>query len=91
MKFTKLANASFTVEAAMIMGIVLFVIMSVLYGTQTVYNRTLITANVYESAITGREHEVSGLWGKNDYNISINLEELYPVSFLRKSQFIIKE
>ncbi len=88
---TILAQASFTVEAAMIMGTVLFVIMAVLYSAQTVYNRVLITAQVYEDAITGREHEVTGLWGQNDYDISINLEKLYPVSFLRKSQFITEE
>ena len=84
-------NGSFTVEAAMIMGVVLFAIMTVLYGTRIVYNRALLTAHAYEYAITGRESGIAGLWGATDEKIDVELEELKPVSFLRKSQIIIEE
>lgn len=80
-------RASFTVEAAMLMGIVLFVILSSLYTAQTVYNKTLLLADAYEEAITKREKEVNTFWGTEDADISIEIEELEPVSFLWRSQW----
>lgn len=84
-------QGSFTIEAAMIMGVVLFAIMSLLDGTRIVYNRVLLTAYEYEYAITKREKELTGLWGQADTEVTVELEELKPVSFLRTAQMLMKE
>lgn len=89
-KWKSLKQGSLTVEAGMIMGVVLFSILSVLTGTKIVYNRVLITAKGYETAITGRESEAVGLWGTEDI-LEVELESLEPVSFLWKSQMLKKE
>lgn len=92
-KNDKLKNwkrGSFTVEAAMIMGVVLFTMMAVLTGTRTVYNNVLVTAKGYEIAITGRKSETAGLWG-NAEAVEVEMEELNPVEFLWESQAVKKE
>lgn len=89
-KWKVLQNGSFTLEAAMIMGVVLFAMMAVLTGTKTVYNKVLVTAKGYEIAITGRMSEIAGLWG-NAEAVEVELEELNPVEFLWKSQAVNKE
>ena len=82
-------QGSFTVEMAMITGIVLFVIFSVLAGGRIVYNRAKVIANEYENAITERQHELVGLWGTLDEEIeSIVIDEIEAVKYLRKAQFI---
>lgn len=52
-------QGSFTVEAAMIMGIVLLVILSVLEGSRFVYERSMQTAREYEIAISEGEEDPS--------------------------------
>lgn len=89
-KWKFLQNGSFTLEAAMIMGVVLFALMAVLTGTKTVYNKVLVTAKGYEITITGRKSETAGLWG-NAETVEVELEELKPVEFLWKSQAVKKE
>lgn len=83
-------RGSFTVEAAMLMGILLFAILSVLNGTRTVYNRVLVTAHRYECEITKRESEIAGMWGTAE-EPEVELEELNPVSFLRRTQIVKEE
>lgn len=50
---------SFTVEAAMIMGIVLMVIMAVLQGSNFIYERTMQTIKEYEAQILEKEEDPS--------------------------------
>lgn len=52
-KRTKIKKASFTVEAACVMSIVLVTVMGVLYLAFFVHNRTWLTAAAYEAALTG--------------------------------------
>lgn len=83
-------RGSFTVEAAMLMGIVLFTILSVLNETKTIYNRVLVTAYAYECEITKRESEIAGMWGTAE-EPEVELEELNPVAFLRRTQIVKQE
>lgn len=82
-------QGSFTVEAAMIMGIVLLVIFAALQGSRVVYNRAKTIAYQYEYAITNRYYELTGLWGELSEEIeSIETNVIEPVKYLRKAQFI---
>ena len=82
-------QGSFTLELAMIMGVILFVIFSVLMGSRMIYNRAKIVAHQYEYAITQREQEIAGLWGDQRERMSpVELEEIDPVAYVRKTQYI---
>lgn len=78
-------KGSFTVEAAMLMGVVLFVVLSVLSVSKDVYNRSLMTAHAYETAVTGRNAEIAGVWGAAD-PIEVVWENVEPVFFIRTAQ-----
>jgi len=82
-------QGSFTVEAAMIMGVVLLVIFSTLLGCRIVYNRAKMIAHQYEYAITDRYYELTGLWGELSEEVElIKMNVIEPVKYLRKAQFI---
>ena len=50
----KLKKGSFTLEAALLMPLLLMVIMSMLYLDFFVHNRAWLTAAAYEAAVSGR-------------------------------------
>lgn len=80
-------QGSFTVEAAMITGVIMMAILSVLTGARIVYNRAIMTAGAYENAVTGREHKPAGLWGQSEI-VEVDLESLKPAIFIRKAQTV---
>ena len=85
----RLMQGSFTVETAMMIGVILLVIFSALAGSRIVYNRVKVIANQYENAITERYHEVVGLWGDLEEEPKlIELDKMEAVKYLRKAQFI---
>ena len=89
MKKKKLTQGSYTIEMAMITGVVLFVIISLLVGSRIIYNRAKAIAHQYEIAITERQQELVGLWGNLDEEIkSIEMDKIKPSEYLRKAQFI---
>ena len=53
MKKRNMKKGSFTVEAACIMSLVLFVLIGVMYLSFFVHNRAWLTAAAYEAALTG--------------------------------------
>lgn len=53
MKKRNMKKGSFTVEAACVMSLVLFVLIGVMYLSFFVHNRAWLTAAAYEAALTG--------------------------------------
>ena len=52
-KKKKYAKASFTIEAACVMSLILFVIVGTMYLCFFVHNRAWLTAAAYEAALAG--------------------------------------
>lgn len=80
MKKRNLKKGSFTVEAACVMSLVLFVLMGVLYLSFFVHNRAWLTAAACESALTGSMEAVRKD-GQPEEAASVRSRELGNVGF----------
>lgn len=82
-------KGSFTVEAACVMAVILFVIMGVLYLNFFVHNRTWLTAAAYESALAG-SIEGTKQKGKSYETAKMRSEELGNAGFFGAENLTVK-
>ena len=87
-KYIKIKKASFTVEAACVMSIVLVTVMGVLYLAFFVHNRTWLTAAAYEAALTGSMEGIQKN-GQIYEAASDRSQELGNVGFLARKIFSV--
>ena len=63
-------RASFTVETALIMPIVIFTVFMSVYITAHIHNRAYLTARAAEQAISGRERETPAFFAGGEIIVS---------------------
>lgn len=81
LKRTGVCQGSFTVEAAMVMPLVLLVIMGILYLFFFVHNRAWLTAAAYEAAVSGSMEGIKKD-GKADETARMKSEMLGNTGFI---------
>lgn len=72
---TYLKKGSYTAEAAVIVGMAVLVLMTVLDLCSFLYGRSVLTASAYEQAFSGRHHVVETLFGVEEIQSEVSFGE----------------
>ena len=81
----KIKKGSFTIEAALLMPLVLMILIGVLYLDFFVHDRAYLTAAAYEAAVTYRLEVPAGFLGQKwKLEVSGKAKPLRPVGWIRK-------